>query len=35
LQPSHAAMMSVIIAAVSYVLIRITRKLLEKDVKLA
>jgi multiple sugar transport system permease protein len=35
LQPGHAAMMSVIIAAVSYLLIRITRKLLENDVKLA
>lgn len=34
LQPSHAAIMSVIVAAVSYLLIRITRKLLEKDVKL-
>lgn len=35
LQPGHAAMMSVIVATASYLLIRITRKLLERDVKLA
>jgi multiple sugar transport system permease protein len=35
LQPGRAAMMSVIVAAASYLLIRIARKFLERDVKLA
>jgi multiple sugar transport system permease protein len=35
LQPGHAAMMSVIVATASYLLIRITRTLMERDVKLA
>lgn len=35
LQPGRAAMMSVIVAAASYLLIRIARKVLERDVKLA
>jgi multiple sugar transport system permease protein len=35
LQPSHAAIMSIIVAAVSYALIRVMRLIFEREVKLA
>ena len=35
LQPSHAAIMSIIVAAVSYALIRVMRLMFEREVKLA
>ena len=35
LQPTHAAMMSIIVAAASYALIRVMRVLFEREVKLA